>query len=120
MTDTNRNQSGTEGAGLSGRTIRVTPETLGRKAGELDANASDVRLLTANMTQKVQELTGRIWTGDARSAYVTGFTALQAEIDQYTPLLVKHALNLKTIAAQYEITETEARQLSGALPGNIF
>ena len=120
MADEHREQSGSEGSGLISRTIRVTPETLTRKAVDLDTNASDVMLLTTHMTEKALELTGRIWSGEAQSAFVTRFKTLQDTINQYTPLLQKHASNLRIIAGQYEATETEAGEISNSLPGNIF
>ena len=60
MADEHREQSGSGGSGLISRTIRVTPETLTRKAVDLDTNASDVMLLTTHMTEKALELTGRM------------------------------------------------------------
>ncbi len=120
MADEHREQSGSGGSGLISRTIRVTPETLTRKAVDLDTNASDVMLLTTHMTEKALELTGRIWSGEAQSAFVTRFKTLQDTINQYTPLLQKHASNLKIIAGQYAAVETEAKDLSSGLPGNIF
>lgn len=120
MADEHKEQSGSGGSGLISRTIRVTPETLRQKAGELDTNATDVRNLTAQMTERAMELTGRIWSGEAQSSYVTRFRTLQDTIEQYTPLLQKHASNLRIIAGQYEATETEAGEISNSLPGNIF
>lgn len=120
MADEHREQGASRGSGLISRTIRVTPETLSRKAGDLDANAADVKRLTTQMTEKALMLTGRIWTGEAQTTYMTRFRTLQNTIDQYTPILQKHASNLRTIANQYETTETEARDLSNALPGSIF
>ena len=115
-----REQSVAGGSGLTSRTIRVTPETLTRKAGDLDTNASDVMLLTTQMTERALELTGRIWSGEAQTAFVTRFRTLQDTINKYTPLLQKHASNLRTIAGQYAAVETEAKDLSSGLPGNIF
>lgn len=120
MADEHREQEASGGSGLISRTIRVTPETLKQKAGELDTNAADVKSLTTQMTQKAMAMTGRIWTGEAQAAFMTRFKVLQDTIDQYTPILQKHASNLRTIADQYAAVETEARELSGALPGNIF
>ena len=120
MADEYMERGGTGGSGLTGTTIRVTPETLTQKAGELHTNAAEIRLLAANMTQKALELTGRIWTGEARSAYMTRIRTLQDNIDEYTPLVQKHAANLRAMADRYKASETEAGELSGALPGNIF
>lgn len=120
MADEHVEQGGAGGSGLNNQTIRVTPETLRQKAGELDTNASEARTLTAQMTELALQLTGRIWSGDAQTAYVSRFRTLQDTIDQYTPLLLRHAANLRTISDHYEATETEATNMSSSLPGNIF
>ena len=44
-------------------TIRVTPKELQDKAQLMENTGNEIKNLSQNMTAKVMELTGRIWSG---------------------------------------------------------
>ena len=76
-------------------TIRVTPKELQDKAQLMENTGNEIKNLSQNMTAKVMELTGRIWSGEAQQA-------------------------LYTIAAEYSTTEETNIAASGNLSEHVI
>ena len=75
-------------------TIRVTPKELQDKAQLMENTGNEIKNLSQNMTAKVMELTGRIWSGEAQHLY--------------------------TIAAEYSTTEETNIAASGNLSEHVI
>ena len=101
-------------------TIRVTPKELQDKAKMMESAGNEIKNLSQNMTAKVTELTGRIWSGDAQQAYVNRFKSLQGDIDRLNKLVADEAQHLYTIAAEYSKTEETNISASGNLSEHVI
>ena len=101
-------------------TIRVTPKELQDKAQMMENAGNEIRTLSQNMTAKVTELTGRIWSGEAQQAYVTRFKTLQEDIERLNKLVSDEAQHLYTIAAEYSTTEETNISASGNLSEHVI
>jgi WXG100 family type VII secretion target len=100
--------------------IRVTPEELKSAAGRLDAKGTEVKTLTQSMTQTVNALTGRIWSGEAQNTYVSRFKGLEEDILQLSKLISDHVAHLNTIASEYQTTETRNQEQSASLSSKVI
>ena len=105
---------------LGSSTIRVTPEMLQKDAAELDRHARDIKKTTESITAMVMKLSGPTWSGEAQSAYMTKFKALQDRITPIQDMIIKHAGNLTVISQQYSQTETASKEEAGKLPTDVF
>lgn len=120
MGNGNAQQNPDAGSGLTGRTVRVTGESLGEKAVMLTNLVNEIKQLTNQMTEQAALLTGRVWSGEAQAAYIKKFNMLQGEIDKYSATLLHHAENLGTISRKYVETEEQAETAAGSLMTSIF
>lgn len=100
--------------------IRVNPEDLKAAAGRLADKSAAVKNLTQNMTQKVVELTGRIWSGEAQTQYVTKFKGLEDDILRLTKLIEDNVNHLNQIAAEYQSTEATNVSQAGKLSSKVI
>ncbi|MBQ7203373.1 MAG: WXG100 family type VII secretion target [Eubacterium sp.] len=85
-------------------TLRVTPEQLTATAGEFQNAASEVRTLTADMTNTVTGLSS-IWEGEAATAYVAKFNGLQDDIERLIAMINEHVTDLNEMARVYSDAE---------------
>lgn len=101
-------------------TIRVTPKELQNKAQMMENAGKEIKTMTDNMTAKVLELTGRIWSGEAQQAYITRFKSLQEDIARLNELVGNEAKHLYTISAEYSSTEETNVSASGNLSSRVI
>lgn len=87
--------------------IRVEPSRLTAAAGTFENTAGEVKNLTSSMTATVSQLSGRVWSGEAASAYTGKFNSLQGDINRLFQMIQKHSTQLKEIAREYQTKETE-------------
>ncbi len=100
--------------------IRVEPSQLTAAAGRFENTAGQIKNTTANMTQTVGQLSGRVWSGQAASAYVNKFNGLQGDMNQMFQMIQKHSNHLKEIAREYETKESENVAESGSLSSDVI
>ena len=100
--------------------IRVTPEELTAAAGRMEASGSTVENMTQQMTAKVLELTGTIWSGEAQKAYMDKFKGLEADIVKLTKMVKEQSTNLRVIAAEYASTEQTNVNGAGKLSSGVI
>ena len=101
-------------------TIRVTPKELQDKAQLMENTGNEIKNLSQNMTAKVMELTGRIWSGEAQQAYITRFKSLQEDIERLNKLITDEAQHLYTIATEYSTTEETNIAASGNMSEHVI
>ena len=101
-------------------TIRVTPKELQDKARMMENAGNEIKNLSQNMTAKVTELSGRIWSGEAQQAYVNRFKSLQEDIERLNKLIADEAQHLYTISAEYTKTEETNVTESGNLSEHVI
>ena len=100
--------------------IRVTPSRLTQAAGTFETTAGEIKSMTSNMTATVAQLSGRVWSGEAGSAYVNKFNGLQGDINKLYQMITKHSAHLKAIAREYETKENENVSEANSLSSNVI
>ncbi len=94
--------------------IHAAPSKIISTAGNFENLAGEVKGLTSNMTAAVQQLTGRIWSGEAAGAYKGKFNSLQGDINRLYEMIRTHSQQLIAIAREFENAETmNASEASG-------
>lgn len=101
-------------------TLLVTPAELKTASGQFQDKGNQIKTLTQNMTSKVGELTGRVWSGDAASKYVTQFNGLQDDINRMIAMINEHVSDLNEMAAEYEKAENDNQQAAAALSSDVI
>ena len=100
--------------------IHVSPEKLTTSASRFEQTAGEIKSLTSNMTSTVQALSGRMWSGEAATAYKNRFNNLQGDINKLYTMVTNHANHLKQIAQEYKAKETESAAEANSLSGSII
>ena len=72
------------------------------------------------MTQKVGELTGSVWSGEAASAYVKKFSELQDDMQRMKRMIDEHVQDLNTMAKAYQTAESTNQSTASALAGDVI
>ena len=101
-------------------TLLVTPSELKAAASSFQDKGNQVRTLTQNMTSKVAELTGRVWSGDAASKYIAQFNGLQDDINRMVGMITEHVSDLNEMASAYEKAESENQSAAASLSSDVF
>ena len=100
--------------------IRVAPAKLTSTAGSFETTAGEIKSLTTTMTSTVQQLSGRVWSGDAASAYTSKFNGLQGDINKLYTMIIKHSNHLKSIAREFDAKESENVTEANSLNSNVI
>ena len=100
--------------------IHVSPEKLTQSAAKFEQTAGEIKSLTSNMTQTVQALSGRVWSGEASTAYKNKFNNLQGDINKLYTMVTNHGTHLKQIAQEYKTKETENVSESSNLSSSVI
>lgn len=96
-------------------TLRVTPDVAKSKAAEMQTKGQEIRSITSNVTALIDGLIGRVWSGEAETAYLNSYHAAVADVEKLIKLVEDNAIHLNEIAAAYATTETEATTRSSSL-----
>ncbi len=100
--------------------IRVTPERLRSAASTFNSTAGKVNSVTQQMTSIVQSLSGRIWSGEAATAYTSKFNGLQDDITRLYKMISDHSNHLTMIADEYARAESQNAQQSSSLSSDVI
>ena len=100
--------------------INVTPEKLRQTSGEFATIKGSVQAETNRMMSIVNELNGVIWTGEARTAYTSKFSGLQADMGKILTMIQEHVDDLQQIASEYERAESSGVQQAQSLKSNVL
>ena len=100
-------------------TLKVTATDLTTAAGEFQNTASQVKQLTSQMTQTVNQLSGQIWSGDAATKYKQKFNGLQDDISRMYKYITDHVTDLNEMARSYSSVEAENVSAAGALSDDV-
>ena len=104
----------------SAAVIRVTPEELKASAARMEEFAGQVKNQTQQMIEIVTSLTGRIWSGEAETQYVTKFNGLNDDIAKLVELIKKNSQNLYAISNEYQTTENTNRESAATLVSDVI
>ena len=97
-------------------TIRVRPEILIAKAGELKREVSGME----GDFNQIRELVRNYWLGDAGEAHRHAFELDYEEIEKILRRLNEHPRDLESIALTYMGVEQEVKEVAGSLPGDVI
>lgn len=100
-------------------TLLVTPEQLETAASDFSAQATQVQSLHESMLTKVRNLSNS-WTGEASSAYLQKFNALEASMNVIFNMIQEHVKDLNTIAQQFKSAESQAASAANELPASTL
>ena len=107
------------GLNVSDAVIVVTPEELDRQAGVIDDIAQKINGRFEAMSAAV-ERSRSYWQGDAADAHRTAFGDYKDEILEIVNGFKSDAENLRTISANYKVTESDIMTESSGLPADII
>jgi len=99
--------------------LLVTPEELQKTAGEFSAEGSTVKGITSEMMNLVTELTST-YEGDAATAFLTKFKALQEDMNQIDAKIQEHVNDLNEMAANYQTAENTLTEQNSALQSDYI
>lgn len=100
-------------------TLLVTPEQLETAAADFSAQATQVQSLHESMLTKVRNLSNS-WTGEASSAYLTKFNALETSMNIIFNMIQEHVKDLNAIANQYKTAESQAAAAANEMPASTL
>ena len=101
-------------------TIRVTPEKLKATASKFNSSGQQISRLTSKMLAEVASLNGKVWSGDAASAYTKRFSSLQDDIQRMCKMISEHVNDLNAMAKTYSQAETQNRQTASRLTADVI
>lgn len=99
--------------------VRVTPEELYRKAGEVSQHIQRLDSLFSQATKTV-ERTDYYWIGEAGECHRAKMRSYQDEIEDILQRLTAHVHQLEQIADNYISHEDQAASIAQALPSNVI
>ncbi len=100
--------------------IRVTPEELKARAGRMESKSQEIQTKTQQMTEMVNTLTGRIWSGEAQAEYSRKFTGLQDDITKLHKMIKDQVEHLNMIANEYQRVENANKETAASLSSDII
>ena len=100
-------------------TIRVRPEILIAKAGELKREVSGMEG-DFNQIRELVNHSRNYWLGDAGEAHRHAFELDYEEIEKILRRLNEHPRDLESIALTYMGVEQEVKEVAGSLPGDVI
>ena len=100
--------------------IKVETTKLRQTANEFGSVSSQIRNLTSNMVQTVNQLTGTVWSGEAATTYITKFKSLDDDMTRIDRMIQEHVRDLTQLAAESDRAEQANQQRAGALKSDAF
>ena len=96
-------------------TLKVQPDVLISKAGELTNEKGTVLGLMDQAKSSITSLTGT-WKSDASETYQGKFRQIYTDIDNMLAIIAEYANSLTKIAEEYRTGESTARSVADGLP----
>ncbi len=99
--------------------LNVTPEQLISTSAEFQSKGAAVSNLTSQMMQLVINLSNA-WEGDAASAYISKFRALDDDIQKMINMITEHTNDLNEMARVYQEAERKNVEQASTLSGDVI
>ncbi len=90
--------------------LKVTPEEVSTKAGEIDSQKALMDTYLSDMQGKINQLQDA-WNSPSGQEYYTKYTTLSKQIQAALDDLAQHVTNLREAAAKYEEAENQQKSL---------
>lgn len=101
-------------------TIKVTTAKLRSTAAAFNSDGNAIKKLTSEMTREVNQLSGKVWSGEAANAYKKKFNGLQDDINRMVKMINEHVSDLNAMAKVYENADTQAKSVANSLNDNVI
>jgi WXG100 family type VII secretion target len=72
------------------------------------------------MTNIVNQLSDRVWSGEAADAYKRKFGKLQDDINKMVKMINEHVTDLNQMAAEYERAENTNKNMINSLKEDVI
>lgn len=95
--------------------IKVTPDELRTKAGEVDAKADIYHNLYNGLLADVQLMTSSDWTGEDATAFYNQVEGFRSDFDKMQGLMKDYAGFLRIAADNYQNTQEEVKRQAQSL-----
>lgn len=99
--------------------LKVTPEQLANTSQQFETHNQTMKSILNDMMQKVKSLNAQ-WEGEASTAYITKFSALEADINTISRMVNEHVKDLIEISNTYKTAENNNVSTAGGLPTNTI
>lgn len=99
--------------------LKTTPEKLEAKADQLNECSTSIMNITKNMFSVVNTFQGRVWSGEAATAYKNQFQELVDDASRMVEIIEDLRVKLDTIAAQYKSAEEKNIATTNGLPDDV-
>lgn len=99
--------------------IKVTPEELIRKAGELQGKITKIQKEFDSLEQNVNH-TVSYWIGEAGDTYRNKYKEFKPGVQEIIRRLEEHVQDLNAMAGVYQKTESEVKEVIEELPSDVI
>ena len=101
-------------------TLRVEPAKLKSTANNFQSTGAHIKRMTQGMTNIVNQLSGRVWSGEAAEAYKRKFQQLQDDIDRMVNMIDEHVKDLMQMDDVYVRAQTANKELANSLKDDVI
>ena len=101
-------------------TIKVNTAKLRSTASNFQSTGQHIQRMTSAMTNIVNQLSGRVWSGEAADAYKRKFGQLQDDINRMVKMINEHVTDLNAMAGEYERAENANKNMINSLKEDII
>lgn len=92
-------------------TLKVSTDRLRSTASNFQSTGQHIQRMTQSMTNIVNQLSDRVWSGEAADAYKRKFGKLQDDINKMVKMINEHVTDLNQMAAEYERAENTNKNM---------
>lgn len=86
-------------------TLRVTPSQLKKKGQEFQKDANNFKKIYDKMFELINEINGKVWSGDAATAYKNQFKELQDDANKLYKMAKEFGDDIVEVANEYKKAE---------------
>jgi WXG100 family type VII secretion target len=101
-------------------TLNVSTSKLKSTSSSFQSTGNQIKALTTQMTNLVNQLSGQVWSGDAATKYKNQFNGLQDDINRIIKMINEHVKDLNDMATAYEKAESENVTAASALASDVI
>ncbi len=101
-------------------TLKVSTAKLRSTASSFQSTGQHIQRMTSAMTNIVNQLSGRVWEGEAADAYKRKFGQLQDDINRMVRMINEHVTDLNAMAGEYERAENANKNAVNSLKDDVI
>lgn len=101
-------------------TLKVSTAKLRSTASSFQSTGQHIQRMTSAMTNIVNQLSRRVWEGEAADAYKRKFGQLQDDINRMVRMINEHVTDLNAMAGEYERAENANKNAVNSLKDDVI